>query len=205
LRVLVAEDDAISRRLLEINLSRFGYQIVSTSDGEQAWQAFEGRDPPSLAVLDWMMPGMDGLDLCRRIRADEERLGYVYMVMLTAKSRHEDRVHGFRAGVDDYLTKPFDPQDLRARMEVGRRIIELQNALQAKVRELEAARGHVRELQGLLPICMFCKKIRDDASIWHQLEAYIAEHSGANFTHSLCEECLRSHYPGLVDKDPVEI
>jgi len=196
MRVLIAEDDAISRKLLEVNLRRAGHEVVSTRDGGEAWEVLSAEGGPKIAVLDWMMPALDGVEICRRVRAEQKR-GYVYLILLTAKTRQEDRAAGFKAGADDYLTKPFDAQDLRARIAVGQRIIELEGALQAKVAELEAAKGHVEHLQGLLPICMHCKKIRDDDSTWHQLEVYIERHSSAAFTHSLCTECLTLHYPGF--------
>jgi len=196
MRVLIAEDDAISRKLLEVNLRRAGHEVVSTRDGDEAWEVLSSGGGPKIAVLDWMMPALDGVEICRRVRA-EQKHGYIYLILLTAKTRQEDRVAGFKAGADDYLTKPFDAQDLKARVAVGQRIIELESALQAKVAELQAAQGHVEQLQGLLPICMHCKKIRDDDSTWHQLEVYIERHSSAAFTHSLCTECLARHYPGF--------
>ena len=198
MKVLIAEDDPISRKLLEAHLSRAGYGVVSTANGADAWDALCAEGAPKLAILDWMMPAMDGIEICRRARIENE-LSYVYLILLTAKTRDQDKIEGFRAGADDYLTKPFAPHDLRARVAVGKRIIELQCALQSKIEQLRVARGDLEELQGLLPICMHCKKIRDDRSTWHQLEVYIERHSRASFTHSLCEPCLEQHYPDLAD------
>ena len=110
MQVLIAEDDPISRKLLELNLGRNGYHVVSATDGGQAWGALSREGAPKLAILDWMMPVMDGTEVCRRVRADPS-LSYVYLILLTAKSRREDRTLGFEAGADDYLTKPFDVQD----------------------------------------------------------------------------------------------
>ena len=199
MRVLIAEDDPISRKLLEAQLVRAGYGVVSTADGGEAWEALCLEGAPKIAILDWMMPTMDGIEICRRARLDGE-LGYVYLILLTAKTRDQDRLEGFRAGADDYLTKPFDVQDLRARVAVGKRIIELQCALEARIEQLREARGSLEELRALLPICMHCKKIRDDRSTWHQIEAYMERHFRATFTHSVCQECLRRHYPGLGEK-----
>jgi DNA-binding response OmpR family regulator len=203
MQVLIAEDDPISRKLLEVNLTRAGYEVIEAADGGQAWRALSTEGAPKLAVLDWMMPEMDGIEICRRVRADET-MGYIYLILLTAKSRQEDRAEGFRAGADDYLTKPFEVQELRARVAAGQRIIELQCALEAKVTQLREALGHVKQLQGLLPICMYCKKIRDDEYTWHQLEAYIERHSDAAFTHSLCADCMKQHYPGLATTEKVQ-
>ncbi len=204
MRVLIAEDDAISRRLLEANLKREGYDVLAVESGVQAWQALSAEEGPRLAVLDWMMPEMDGAEVCRRVR-EEADLSYVYLILLTARGRKEDRGLGFDAGADDYLTKPFDTQDLRARISVGRRILDLQTALTTRVEELQDALQQVKQLRGLLPICMHCKKIRDEKAAWHQLEAYIEHRSDAAFTHSLCPDCLVQHYPEtkrcLVSKD----
>jgi len=118
-------------------------------------------------------------------------------VLLTVKREREDLAEGFEAGADDYLIKPFDSVELRARVAAGERLLNLQTALSAKVDELQIALSHVKQLQGLIPICMHCKKIRDDGATWHRLETYIQEHSEAVFTHSLCETCLQEHYPTM--------
>ncbi len=194
MRILVAEDDATSRRLLEASLTRDGYQVVPASDGDQAWRILHDEDAPRLAILDWMMPEIDGIEICRRLRR-ESRPSYVYLLLVTTKTRTEDIVRGLEAGADDYLTKPYDPEELRCRIKSGERILRLEEALAAKVLELSEALSHVKQLQGLLPICMFCKKIRDDSDTWHRLETYIENNSEALFSHSLCEECRKEHYP----------
>ncbi|PYV91799.1 MAG: response regulator, partial [Acidobacteria bacterium] len=112
-----------------------------------------------------------------------------YIILLTAKERSQDIVAGLQAGADDYLTKPFDLEELRARMQAGLRISELQDSLAERVRELEDALSRVRILQGLLPICSYCKKIRDDSNYWQQIENYVTAHSGAQFSHSVCPQC----------------
>jgi CheY-like chemotaxis protein len=195
-KILVAEDDPTSRRLLEVSLSRTGYDVVATADGEEAWLALQQPQPPRLAILDWMMPGRDGIEICRAIR-QREGMGYIYVMLVTTKTRTEDIVAGLQAGADDYLTKPYDPHELRSRVATGRRVIELESALAKKVEELSDALSHVKQLQGLLPICMYCKKIRDDSDTWHRLETYIEHHSDAMFSHSLCQDCRQEHFPAL--------
>ena len=188
MRILIAEDDPVSRRMLEKTLLRWGYDVVVAVDGAQAWRALEGDDAPHLAVLDWMMPEIDGVEVCRRVRA----LGgirSVYIILLTAKGRKEDTIQGLEGGADDYLTKPFDHGELKARVQVGVRVIDLQLALAERVRELEESLANVKLLQGLLPICSYCKKIRDDKSYWHQVESYVTDHSGARFSHGICPDC----------------
>lgn len=187
-RVLIAEDDAVSRRLLESTLRRWGYEVAVVVDGREAWAALEQPDAPALAVLDWMMPGLDGVDVCRRVRG-QTRPTPPYIILLTAKTRREDVVEGLEAGADDFVAKPFDRDELRARLQVGVRMVTLQRKLADRVRELEAALGRVRQLQGLLPICAYCKKIRDDRNYWQQVEEYIGAHSDAQFSHGICPEC----------------
>jgi phosphoserine phosphatase RsbU/P len=194
MRVLIAEDDPTSRKLIEASLAREGYEVISASDGDEAWDRLHDEEAPRLAILDWMMPGRDGIEIVRRLR-EETRASYVYVLLVTTKTRTEDIIHGLDAGADDYLTKPYDPQELRCRIQSGIRILRLEEALAGKVKELSEALSHVKQLQGLLPICMFCKKIRDDSDTWHRLETYIERNSEALFSHSLCGDCRLQHYP----------
>jgi two-component system cell cycle response regulator len=128
MRILIAEDDPVSRRLLEAKLVKWGYDVVVTCDGAEAWDALRSEDAPRLAILDWMMPGVDGVEICSRMRK-EAREPYTYIILLTALHRDEDIVNGMEAGADDYITKPFKANELRVRLRAGRRIIELHNEL----------------------------------------------------------------------------
>ena len=199
--VLVAEDEPVSRRILRAKLESAGYGVVCADSGTVAWEVLQSVDAPDLAIVDWMMPGLDGLEICRRLRSGEVHR-YVYVILLTAKDRISDVVAGLEAGADDYVTKPFDWNELLSRLRTGKRIQLLQTELAAKVQDLETALAHVKTLQGLLPICMHCKRIRDDENTWHRLESYIEDHSNALFTHSLCRKCLEEHYPDYVDAGP---
>jgi two-component system cell cycle response regulator len=127
-RILIAEDDAVSRRLLQAVLEQWGYDVVVACDGAEAWAALGAEDPPSLAILDWVMPVLDGVEVCRRLRADAER-PYVYTILLTGRTDTQDVIEGLDAGADDYVRKPFDSNELRVRLRAGRRIIELQSVL----------------------------------------------------------------------------
>ena len=188
MRVLIAEDDAVSRHLLEATLAKWGYEVVVTVDGLQALEALSKPDAPSMAILDWMMPGLDGSQVCLKARElAGDRL--LYMILLTAKGRKEDIVQGLTAGADDYVIKPFDRGELKARINAGERILRLQAELAARVKELELALTNVKLLQGLLPICCYCKKIRDDKNYWQQVDTYVADHSEAQFTHGICPDC----------------
>lgn len=188
MKIVIAEDDNISRRLLEVTLTKWGYEVVSTGDGEAAWQVLQAETPPPLAILDWMMPRLDGVEVCRRVRQQTDR-PYTYLILLTAKGSKDDLALGLEAGADDYVNKPFDHKELRARIRVGERTIALEQALAKKVSELETALAQVKQLKGLLPICMYCKKIRDDQDYWHRIESYIHKHTGTDFSHGICPEC----------------
>jgi sigma-B regulation protein RsbU (phosphoserine phosphatase) len=167
----------------------WGFSVVTAEDGEAALAILESDDAPPLAIVDWMMPKMDGLEVCARVRKHSNR-PYVYLVLLTAKSQKEEIAAGLQAGADDYVIKPFDPDELRARLTVGQRVVELERVLARKVSDLETALSDVRKLQGLLPICMYCKSVRDDQDYWHQIDAYIHQETGTDFSHSICPQCM---------------
>ena len=189
MKVLIADDEAVCRCILESTLAESGFEVTMATDGLEAWRAFQNPNPPALAILDWMMPGMDGVELCRKIRQNPQTLP-PYLIVLTARSDKEDVVSGLTAGADDYITKPFSRAELRARLQVGVRIVGLQTSLAARVAELEEALLRVKQLQGLLPICSYCKKIRNDRNCWQQLENYIGERSEAQFSHTICPDCF---------------
>jgi diguanylate cyclase (GGDEF)-like protein len=128
MKILAAEDNPVFQTMLRNLLTKWGYEAVIVSDGDQAWRHLEGPDPPPLAILDWMMPGADGVELCRRVRASV-REPYTYIILLTARTQSEDLVEGIEAGADDYLTKPFNAHELRARLRAGQRILDLQKEL----------------------------------------------------------------------------
>ncbi|MEO8436120.1 MAG: response regulator, partial [Pyrinomonadaceae bacterium] len=139
MRVLIAEDDPVSRRVLETTLRKWGHEVILTSHGSEAWAMLQLENTPPLAILDWMMPGMDGIEVCRRVRLKDSPAP-PYIILLTAKSEKQDVVAGLQSGADDYLTKPFNREELYARVQVGRRIVELQQSLAERVRQLERGR-----------------------------------------------------------------
>jgi CheY-like chemotaxis protein len=190
--VLIAEDDPASRRLLDATLRRWGHQVVMTVDGDEAWKALQQPDAPSVAILDWMMPRLDGVELCRRVRAQGSPTP-PYLILLTANTRRADIVEGLEAGADDYMGKPFDHDELRARLIVAIRVVELRRRLADRVRELEAALGRVKQLHGLLPICSFCRKIRDDQNYWRRVEEYMSAHADVQFSHGICPQCYEQN------------
>jgi phosphoserine phosphatase RsbU/P len=189
MRVLMADDDAMLRHGLGVQLRKWGYDPVVCANGDEARGVLESGEPPLVAILDRSMPGADGLTLCVEIRATP-RLRATYVVLLTAHDTRDDMLSGFDGGADEYITKPFDWEMLRARLKTGVRIATLQRDLAQKVTELERALANVKQLSGLLPICSYCKRIRDDGDYWQQLETYLGDHSEAEFSHGVCPECL---------------
>jgi DNA-binding response OmpR family regulator len=189
--MLVAEDDSTARQAIETLLTAWGYGVTSVVNGTDAWEVFQGPEPPRLAILDWLMPGLDGLEVCRRVR-QSPCAESVYLILLTARSGRDDIVAGLESGADDYIIKPADPDELRARVQTGRRIVELQARLAARVHELEEARSREKRLQGLLPICSYCKKIRSDQNYWQQVEEYISDHADVLFSHGICPDCFET-------------
>jgi sigma-B regulation protein RsbU (phosphoserine phosphatase) len=198
MKILIAEDDKISRKILEMTLIKASYDVVAVEDGLKALASIQ-EEVPDMLITDWMMPDLDGVELCRRIRAINLP-SYVYIILLTSLTQKENITQGLDAGADDYITKPFEKTELLARVRAGERVIRLERSLRQKNKELSEAFAHVKQLKGLLPICMFCKKIRNDQNYWQQVEEYLAEHTEADFSHSLCPECLEKHYPNHMKK-----
>ncbi len=198
MRILIAEDDSTSRAMLAAVLRMSGHEVEETADGQEAWTVMSRPDAPAMAILDWMMPKLDGPDVVRRLR-DQESDRSPYLILLTSKDKKEDIISGLECGANDYLTKPFDVGELRARVDVGSRMLDLQETLNAKVDELRRTLAEVKALRGILPICASCKKIRDDAGYWQQVEDYVHAHSEARFSHGVCPECMKELYPDFED------
>ncbi len=198
MRVLIAEDDADSFELLATLLNSFGYEVVGVDNGDDAWRVLQRPDRPMLAVLDWLMPGMSGVDICRQLRA-QKCDNPTYVILLTSLTSEDNIVEGLEAGADDYITKPFDFFELNARIGVGQRVINLQVSLSSRVKELEDALGHVKTLQGILPICMHCHSIRNDEESWQQIDTYISQHTDVQFSHGICEKCMKEHHSDMLE------
>ena len=199
MRVLIAEDDPIQRQMLEATLQGFGCEVMVCSNGAEALARLGQEDRPRLAVLDWMMPDIDGLEVCRRVQRGRQGDLPVYVILLTAKTEPEAVVAGLGAGAEDFVSKPFHPGELQARVRVGQRMIQLQETLADRVHELEGALARVKQLQGLLPICAYCKKVRDDRNYWGQVETYLSKHTDVQFTHGICPDCYARVTKGLPD------
>jgi PleD family two-component response regulator len=180
--------------MLERILKSWNYEVLTVTDGKQAMDILTAEHAPKLVLLDWMMPEMLGIDVCKNLRAVETD-NPAYIILLTAKSKKDDILKGFESGADDFVSKPFNKDELRARLSVGKRMLKLRENLREKIAELEQAVEHIQTLQGILPICMYCHKIRTDSEAWERIDMYVERHSDAQFSHSLCPDCLEKYYP----------
>jgi sigma-B regulation protein RsbU (phosphoserine phosphatase) len=177
MKILIAEDDPISQKILRVTLENAGHEVTATNDGRQAWEKFILKPVPVI-ISDWMMPELDGVEFCRKLRARRSK-DYTYFVLLTARSDRENYLQAMEAGVDDFMAKPLRPDELTIRLRVAERILNFTN--------------QVRELKRLLPICSYCKKVRDDKDYWHQIETYIHKQTGTDFSHGICPQCYEEH------------
>jgi len=174
-KILAVEDDAVSRAVLRQALLKLGHEVVEAANGQEAWRIL-CETPVRVVVSDWTMPQMDGLELCRRIRK-AAGADYTYFILLTAHDSDENEQAAADAGVDDFLTKPLKFDELWTRLRVAERILRYAT--------------QVRQLEEMLPICSYCKKIRDDQNYWQQIEGYINERTGSEFSHSICPDCYQ--------------
>jgi sigma-B regulation protein RsbU (phosphoserine phosphatase) len=193
-KVLAVEDDAATLSLLKGVLAKRDYEVLTVDRAGAALAAMREPGAPDLVILDRILPDGDGLEVCRKYRA-LPGAGMKYIILLTVKGSKRDIVAGLAAGANDYIIKPFDGEELLARVEVGVRFIELHKALTAKIAELGAALGHIKKLQGILPICMHCHKIRTDKTSWQRIEGYISDHAEVRFSHGICPDCEKKYYP----------
>jgi len=174
MNILIVDDDPTSRIVLGATLKKLGHQVASASSANEVLTALESGPVP-LLISDMVMPGMNGLELCRHIRS-ANRPQYTYIILLTSVSGKSGYLVGMKAGADDFLSKPFDEDMLAARLVAAERILNLQS--------------QVKQLNGLLPICCVCKKVRDDKNYWQQVESYIAKRTDAKFSHGYCPDCF---------------
>lgn len=174
MKILIAEDDPVSVKILQFTLEHHGHEVITSANGTEAWEIFD-REPVRVIVSDWMMPEVDGLELCRKVR-QRKKTDYTYFILLTAIATGRENLRkAMDAGIDDFLTKPLDREAIIMRLRVAERILEFTK--------------QIRQLKELIPICMYCKRVRDDADFWDQVETYIHTHTGSNFSHGICPQC----------------
>lgn len=199
--VLIADDDATTRSALASIVRRSGWQPVTAERGADALAALLAGDGPSVALVDWMMPDLSGLDLCQRVRA-EETARQPYIILVTVRSASADIVAGLDAGADDYLIKPAHAGELRARVRVGLRTVDLRERLVHRATQLEQALAEVRQLRSLLPTCSYCRRIRDDRDNWQTLEEYVSHHTDVKFSHGFCPQCFERYVRPQLEGPP---
>lgn len=187
-RILIVDDERQNIKILTEFLHK-DYKIMAAKNGAQALKAVQGENLPDLILLDIMMPDMDGYEICRRLKENQITKN-IPVIFVTAMTELEDAAKGFQAWAVDFIQKPLSPIIVKAR-------VDLHIKLYQTIRDLKEALSQVKKLSGLLPICMHCKKIRDDNGYWSQLEAYIGDNSEAQFSHSICQECTIEHYPDM--------
>lgn len=187
MKIILAEDDKVTRLVTAAHLGRWGHEVTLAENGAQAFQALQ-ESAVSLVITDWLMPEMDGVELCRRVRALKwDR--YIYLLVLTSLEKKEEMTEAFDAGADDYATKPVIPAELKSRIRAADRVISLERELSKRVAELEESLHTIRQLKELLPVCMYCGRIRNDNDYWQQIEDYIRESTGTDFSHGICPDC----------------
>jgi sigma-B regulation protein RsbU (phosphoserine phosphatase) len=190
MKILVVEDDAVSQMILQRSLEQMGHEVVVARDGDEALRVFQDEGTIHLVISDLHMPGMDGIELCKTIRSIK-RANYIYFILVSATKLPPERYsQAVELGVDDFLIKPLDRGEITLRLLVADRIFQFTS--------------EIRRLKMLLPICMYCKKIRDDGNYWQQIETYIRETTGSSFSHGICPDCYESVVRPELDKLDVE-
>lgn len=196
-KILIVDDTPVNVQILNDTLQH-EFKTYFALNGQEALQQ-AASIAPDLILLDIMMPGMDGFEVCRRLKEDEA-MRNIPVIFITALEQAAEESRGLKLGAADYITKPFNPELVLLRV---RNHVELKNrrdALVQRTGELEKALAEIKTLQGIIPICASCKKIRDDQGYWQQLEVYISEHSDAEFSHGICPACARELYPRQFEK-----
>ena len=193
--ILIVDDNLNNLGVLFDTLQDAGFRVLVAEDGQSALSVVQ-QERPDLILLDVRMPGLDGFETCRRLKADAATV-HVPVIFMTALSEAMDEVKGLEMGAVDYVTKPVQVKTVLARVNTHLTMTRLRVELEARVQDLEAALAKVKLLSGFLPICASCKKIRDDEGYWHQVEAYVRDHSEAEFSHGICPDCVKQLYPDL--------
>ena len=177
--------------LVQVSLENWGYRVESVVNGNQAWDILQRREAPQIAILDWEMPELDGVEVCRMVK-EMERENSPYIILLTARDSKKDIVEGFDAGADDYMTKPFDDNELRARVRVAERLVRTQTSLTETVAELKEVLNQLEMIQGGMTVCPSCHKIfNNDDDCWYSIEETVIRQNDLNFIHTICPHCSR--------------
>jgi CheY-like chemotaxis protein len=189
MKILAVEDDPLALMVLEASLRQLGHEVTLAADGAEAWERWRRGGGERVVVSDWLMPGLTGLELCGRLRAAGP--DYTYFILLTQQSAtDENQEVALAAGVDDFLSKPVNPRELRQRLRVAERILGYTR--------------QVRTLESFLPICSYCKNVRDDKNYWQAIETYMHRSAGTNFSHGVCPDCYESQVRPMLAKAGID-
>ena len=202
-KVLVVEDDPYFTRILHKRLSAEGYHVSTAADGRAGMRAIV-QEEPDLVISDWMMPEVDGLELCQSVKTGLKEAA-PYFILLTAKGEISNKLLALDTGADDYLVKPCDQGELMARVRAGLRIVLLTQELRTTVEQLHLSNAELQSVKQeadalaheMLPMCSFCRNVRDAEGNWFTLEDYVAQRTHADITHGICPECRAAHYPAV--------
>lgn len=218
MKILIADDDTFTRVALNRLLEKWGYEVVQAQDGRDAWESLCKEDPPRIAILDWMMPELEGVNICHRLK-QRKGFPFIYTMLLSVRREKKDIVLALDSGAHDFLSKPVHAGELRSRIAVGVRLVQAEDDIRRKNKELagindrlnktneelQLALKEIKTLQGIFPICIRCKKIRlenrdpIDPDSWMTVEDYISSRTEAEFSHGICPECAEKLYPEYFD------
>jgi len=193
--ILIADDNPMNLKVLTDLLNPDNFKISAVTNGRKVLEIVD-KVTPDLILLDIMMPEMDGFEACEKLK-EGEKTKDIPIIFLTAKIDSDDIVKGFELGAADYVTKPFKPAELMARVRTHLELKRSKEQQQKLIEELKESLENVKTLKGFVPICSYCKKIRDDSGFWNQLEEYIHNHSDMDFSHGVCPDCFKIHFPGI--------
>jgi len=195
--ILVVEDNPATRKLIE-DILRADHRVITAADGREALAAVDAeKGGIDLILLDIIMPGMGGYEVCERLKSREDTRD-IPIIFLTIMEADKDEAKGFAAGVSDYIVKPVNRLRLKARVANQLLIRAHQRELALKNAELQEALEQIKVLKGIVPICSYCKQVRNDEGYWQQVEDYVSRRSEAEFSHSICPSCMKRHYPEIM-------
>lgn len=189
MKILIAEDEFTTRMMVTVCLEKWGYRVESVADGKEALKQLQQNDAPQIAILDWEMPEIDGVEVCRRAKERETETP-PYVILLTARDSDKDILQGFDAGADDYMTKPFNDNELRARVQVAERLVRTQSSLAESVIELKDALNQLEMLETGIDICTDCKTVFNPYDgEWHSVNDILSNQLDPRFTSHICPQC----------------
>lgn len=190
-RILLADDDDKTRQILAHYLKKWDFTVTTCRDGMEAAALLETDNAPAIALIDWEMPGLEGVEICRRVRGRSGKHPYTYIILVTGRSDKSEIASGLAAGADDYVTKPFDVDELHARLLVGQRVVSLERRLAEHIVRLREALDQMGQIQDATPVCVcpVCRQVRDGEARWQPIETYLQEHAGVHSTQLVCPVC----------------